>query len=413
MTSAKRPSKRTLDRGPLTGFRIIDMSRVLSGPASTMLLSDQGADVIKVEPPRGDITRHMGVGQNGMTSGFLNINRGKRSIAINLKSAEGLQIIRELVKEADVFVQNFRPGAIDALGLGEKVVRSISPEIIYVSISGFGEDGPYSKKRVYDPVIQALSGITDIQADSETGRPQMIRTVVPDKTTALTAAQAITAGLLYRERTGKGQSIKLAMLDAMIAYLWPEGMINLTLVDKKRDLRVGQIAQDLIFETQDGYVTAGAMSDAEWQGMCLALQKPEWEDDERFKDTAARFINAKERIAETALVIKDFPSEYWLKRFDHYGVPSAPVLTRSDMIENVQVKHNEIINEYQHPGIGKVRQVRQAARFEFSSGNPTPLAPRLGEHNREILESLGYSNEEIDKLYGAKVVVDFSLDNTC
>ena len=166
-------------------------------------------------------------------------------------------------------------------------------------------------------------------------------------------------------------------------------------------------------ETQDGYVTAGAMSDEEWQGMCSALQKPKWEDDERFKDTAARFINAKERIAETALVIKDFPSEYWLKRFDHYGVPSAPVLTRSDMIENVQVKHNEIISEYQHPGIGKVRQVRQAARFEFSSGNPTPFAPRLGEHNREILESLGYSNEEINKLYDAKVVVDFSLDNTC
>ena len=391
---------------PLSGLRIIDLSRVLSGPASTMLLSDQGADVIKIEPPQGDITRRMGVGENGMTSGFLNINRGKRSLALDLKSKEGLEIVKKLLVEADVFVQNFRPGAIEALGLSENEVRQISPEIIYVSISGFGRGGPYSDKRVYDPVIQALSGITDIQAESSTGRPQMIRTVIPDKTTALTTAQAITAALYFREKTGRGKRIDVAMLDAMIAYIWPEGMINLTLVDKKRDLRVGQIAQDLIFATSDGYITAGAMSDDEWMGMCKALDKPEWKTDPRFKDTAARFINARERLSGTAEIIRKASTEYWLKRLEVNGVPCAPVLTRAEMLDNEQVVHNKIVQEYDHPEIGRVRGVRPAAQFDGYVNNPAPLAPLLGEHNKEILLSVGYTEEQIEELYDGRILVD-------
>lgn len=405
MSNLDLPARYELSQAPLDGFRIIDMSRVLSGPASTMLLSDQGADVIKIEPPQGDITRRMGVGRDGMTSGFLNINRGKRSLALDLKSKKGLAIVKKLLVEADVFVQNFRPGAIEALGLGEEVVREISPKIVYVSISGFGKSGPYASKRVYDPVIQALSGITDIQADTLTGRPQMIRTVVPDKTTALTAAQAITAALLSRERNGKGRTIDLAMLDAMIAYIWPEGMINLTSVDEKRDLRVGQIAQDLVFRTRDGYVTAGAMSDEEWNGMCEALEKPSWLDDPRFNSTSARFINAKERLAETAKIIEGKSSDYWLARFEENGVPCAPILTRPEMLENEQVKHNQIVKEYDHPGIGRVRGVRPAAQFDCFESRPAPIAPRLGEHNREILTSIGYSNEDVDSLYASNILV--------
>ena len=395
-----------LRQAPLGGLSVVDMSRVLSGPASTMLLSDQGADVIKIEPPQGDITRRMGVGRDGMTSGFLNINRGKRSLAIDLKSKKGLEIIKKLLVEADVFVQNFRPGAIEALGLSETVVRKISPKIIYVSISGFGKSGPYSRKRVYDPVIQALSGITDIQADMSTGRPQMIRTVVPDKTTALIAAQAITAALFYRERTGKGRTIDLAMLDAMIAYIWPEGMINLTSVDEKRDLRVGQLAQDLVFRTRDGYVTAGAMSDEEWAGMCRAVNRVGWKDDPRFNTTAGRFINAKERLSETAKILVEESSDYWLKRFEENGVPCAPVLTRTEMLENEQVKHNRIVREYDHPGIGRVRGSRPAAQFDHYESDSAPLAPFLGEHNREIMMAIGYSIEEIDTMYAEKILVD-------
>ncbi len=187
------PSPNVTQEGPLAGYRIIDLSRVLSGPVATMLLADQGADVIKVEPLDGDITRMMGVGSDGMTSGFLNMNRGKRGMALDLHSPAGIEVVLKLAATADVFVQNFRPGAAAQLGLGLDAVRAIRPDIVYVSISGFGDVGPYAGKRVYDPVIQALTGLTDIQADNDTGRPRMIRTVVPDKTTALTAAQASAA----------------------------------------------------------------------------------------------------------------------------------------------------------------------------------------------------------------------------
>jgi len=385
-------------KGPLAGFRILDLSRVLSGPASTMLLADQGADVIKVEPLRGDITRQMGVGQHGMTSGFLNMNRGKRGIAVDLKREAGVEIIKRIAATADVFVQNFRPKAIEDLGLGYSVIKKISPEIVYVSINGFGDRGPYAHKRVYDPIIQALSGITDVQADEDSGRPRMMRTVVPDKTTALTAAQAITAALLSRERTGMGQHVKLAMLDAMIAFLWPEGMINFTVIDSKRDTRTGQLANDLVFKTTDGYITAGAVSDQEWNGMCAALEKPEWLEDKRFNSTAARFVNAKERIAWTGKILETRSSDEWLKRLDEHGVPCAPILTRSETIEHEQVKTNELIIEYEHPGLGKVRQPRSAARFEGAEEHPNPIAPHLGEHNQSVLEEVGYSPEEIRKL---------------
>ncbi len=392
--------------GPLSGFRILDLSRVLSGPVATMLLADQGADVIKVEPPGGDITRQMGVGRDGMSAGFLNMNRGKRAIALDLKQPRAIEIVKQLARSADVFVQNFRPGAIDAMGLGADVIRALNPKIIYVSISGFGETGPFAHKRVYDPVIQALSGITDVQADSDTGRPRMIRTVVPDKTTALTAAQAITAALLARERSGAGQHVRLAMLDAMIAYLWPEGMINLTVVDDERRPGVGQLAQDLVFKTLDGYITAGAMSDLEWQGMCEALEKPEWLSDPRFSTTGARFTNAKVRIAETAAVLATRSSAEWLQRLDAAGVPCAPILMRSEVLEHEQVKANDILTEYAHPVLGRVRQPRPAARFEHGDPERQPLAPRLGEHNRDVLDELGFDSESIAALVRDGVVVD-------
>ncbi len=381
-------------QGPLTGYRIIDLSRVLSGPAATMLLADQGADVIKVEPLEGDITRQMGSGQQGMTTGFLNINRGKRGMAIDLRHFDGIEIVRRLLRTADVFVQNFRPGAIDKLGLGLAAVRAIKPEIIYVSISGFGSRGPYAAKRVYDPVIQALSGITDIQADTDSGRPRMIRTVIPDKTTALTAAQAITAALLGRVRSGRGQHVEIAMLDATIAYLWPEGMINFTRVGQENDTKVGQVAQDLVFKTLDGYITAGAMSDDEWRGMCAALDRPAWLNDPRFCTTAARITNAGERLASTARVLETKTSAEWLTLLDQHGVPCAPILTRAEMLNHAQVKANELLREYEHPQLGRVRQPRPAARFEHVDICAAPLAPTLGQHNHELLEELGYGVAE-------------------
>ena len=382
--------------GPLSGFKVLDMSRVLAGPAATVLLADQGADVIKVEPLGGDVVRAMGGG--GVTPGFLTANRGKRSIALDLKSAAGIEVVKRLAAQADVFVQNFRPGAIDGMGLGEPVIREINPRIIYVSMSGFGDKGPYAHKRVYDPVIQALSGLADLQATDEHDRPRMIRTVIPDKTTGITAAQAITAALLSRERTGHGQHVRVAMLDVMIAYLWQEGLGGLTMVGEEHRVKRGQRSKDLVYETSDGYITAGAVSDAEWHGMCEALDKQQWLSDERFSTPRARGMNAKVRLEMTAEVLRTNTSDYWLKRLDECEVPSAPVLSRPAVIEQEQVKVNELLSEYDHPGLGRVRQPRPAAVFQGTPTKTKQQAAGLGEHGREVLSEVGFGTEEIDRL---------------
>jgi crotonobetainyl-CoA:carnitine CoA-transferase CaiB-like acyl-CoA transferase len=388
--------------GPLEGVRVLDLTSMISGPVATMMLGDQGADVIKVEPPGGDLVRNLGPNRAGFTASFVSSNRSKRSLVLDLKSTEGLAALKRLIPTADVFVQNFRPGAIERMGLGESVVRALRNDIVYVSISGFGETGPYAHKRVYDPVIQALSGLASIQADRDSGRPRMVRTIIPDKTTAVTAAQAITAALFARERTGKGQHVKLAMLDAMVAYLWPEGMTSLTFVGREVQAARAQIAQDLIFETTDGFITAGAVSDAEWLGMCTALERPEWLDDERFKTAAGRVIHVQARLAMTAEVLKQRSSEEWLTRLDREGVPCAPVLSREQVIEHEQIRVNAMIEEHEHSVAGRIRQPRPAARFSATPARMRRPAPMLGEQSREILEEAGFSATEIDALISGR-----------
>lgn len=375
--------------GPLSGVRVVDLTSMVSGPVATMLLGDQGADVIKVEPLTGDLVRYMGPNRQGLTSGFISSNRSKRSIAVDLKAPAGVDVVKRLVATADVFVQNFRPGAIERMGFGEEVVRAIKPDIVYVSISGFGESGPYAHKRVYDPVIQALTGLAAIQQDRETGRPRMVRTIIPDKTTAITAAQAITAALFARERSGQGQHVKLAMLDTMVAYLWPEGMSGYTFIGKEVRAARAQFAQDLIFQTTDGYITAGAVSDAEWEGMCRALEREEWLQDERFNTPNGRIVNVQERLRLTAEVLATRSSAEWLARLDAEGVPCAPVLERHEVFEHEQVKENDMVSEYDHPVAGRIRQPRPAARFDKTPAGMQRHAPVLGEHTAELLAELG------------------------
>jgi len=220
--------------GPLAGVRVLDLTGVVSGPFATMFLADQGADVIKIEPISGDITRRSRapIDKGGEFSAlFISSNRGKRSLAIDIKSEAGVEVLRKLVGQADVLVQNFRPGTMERLGLGPDELLAQQPRLIYVSISGVGETGPYAKKRVYDPIVQGLSGFADIQAQPVTNRPQMIRTIVADKTTAIVTAQAVSSALYAREKTGRGDHIRVAMLDAMLSYLWPEGMSQYTVID--------------------------------------------------------------------------------------------------------------------------------------------------------------------------------------
>ncbi|MFU8814709.1 MAG: CaiB/BaiF CoA transferase family protein [Pseudomonadales bacterium] len=388
--------------GPLAGVRVVDLTSMISGPIATMMLADQGADVIKVEPPGGDLVRHLGPNRSGLTATFISANRSKRSLALDLKTPDGLRVLEKLLATADVMVQNFRPGAAERMGLGEQAVRRMRADIVYVSISGFGETGPYAHKRVYDPVIQALSGLAAIQRDGTSGRPRMVRTIIPDKTTAVTAAQAITAALFARERSGEGQHVKLAMLDTMIAYLWPEGMTGYTFVGREVNASRAQLAQDLIFETTDGYITAGAVSDAEWQGMCRALEQESWLEDPRFRTAQDRVVNVAERLAMTAAVLATRPSAEWLERLDREGVPCAPVLERHQVFEHEQVKINGAVEEYDHPVAGRIRQPRPAARFDKTPAGMTRPPPMLGEHSREIVAELGF---DADRLAAAGIVV--------
>jgi len=385
--------------GPLSGIRIVDLTQNLSGPMATMILGDQGADVIKVEPPGiGDFTRAMGGTKRGVAPAFAVINRNKRSVALNLRSPRGLELLKRLVARADLFVQNHRPGVAERIGVGEAALRAVKPDLVYVSISGFGETGPYADQRVYDPVIQALSGLAAIQADVETGRPHMFRLIIPDKVTALTAAQAMTAALLARQRTGEGQHVRLAMLDAVIAFLWPEGMAAYTFAGNNRSSIRAAKARELIFETTDGYITAAANTDSEWQGMCRALERPQWLGDERFKTPVDRIRNADVRLEMTAEVLKTKSSAEWLERLRANQVPSAPVLSREEVLHDAQVVANRIIVESTHPHAGPMRQPRPAARFDRTPASLSRFAPLLGEHTDEVLAETGVSSDELAAL---------------
>ena len=393
--------------GPLAGINVLDLTSVVSGPLATMFLADQGADVIKVEPLGGDITRRsrQSVSGSGEFSAlFVSTNRGKRSLSLDLKRPQAAKIMRKLAAGADVLVQNFRPGTMERLGLGEATLRATNPRLIYVSISGVGESGPYAGKRVYDPIIQGLSGFADIQSDPKTRRPRMIRTIVADKTTAIFAAQGVTAALFARERTGEGQHIRLAMLDTMISYLWPEAMTQYTVVGREATTADPVSRPDLIFETTDGYITVGTISDSEWRGFCAAAERPDLAEDPRFNTPGGRAINATERILLMAEIIKDHSTADWLQRLDANDAPAAPVLRRSEVIANEQVLARELIAEFEHPDIGLVRQPKPAARFDRTPAEIRGPAPRIGEHTAIILAELGLAAVEIEQFAAEKIV---------
>jgi crotonobetainyl-CoA:carnitine CoA-transferase CaiB-like acyl-CoA transferase len=382
--------------GPLEGIRVIDLTTVVSGPVCTMILADQGADVIKIEPPGGDIARRT-AGDGEFTAMFISSNRGKRSIALDLKQQTARDALRRLIATADVLVQNFRPGTMERLGLDEPAMRAANPGLIYVSISGVGDTGPYVKKRVYDPIIQSLSGLADVQANQATGRPQMIRTIVADKTTAVYAAQAICAALVAKSRTGQGQHIRLSMLDTMVAFLWPEAMAQYTIISRENAPQPAP-RPDLIFQTLDGYITVGSLSDSEWRGLCGVIAHPEWIDDPRFRTPSARSLNAAERLTLVGEILATGHSQDWLDRLDAADVPCAPVLRRADVMTNPQVINNALIELMEQPTLGTVRQARPAARFDRTPAHIAGPAPRIGEHTDAVLKEAGYSTAEIEHL---------------
>jgi crotonobetainyl-CoA:carnitine CoA-transferase CaiB-like acyl-CoA transferase len=382
--------------GPLDGYRVIDLTSMISGPQATMILADQGADVIKVEnPDGGDHTRAANNRRNGFSASFLNNNRNKRSVALDLKNQGARDALLRLAATADVFVQNFRPGVADRMGLGEDAVRAHAPEIIYVSISGFGETGPYAQKPVYDPLIQAVSGLATVQAGSDTERPRLVRTIVPDKLTGVVAAQAITAALLSRARTGKGQHVRLSMLDAVIAFLWASDMGSQTFVGEDIPQQEAASFIDLIYETATTAITAAVQTNKEWLALTRALDRPEWLDDPRFKTPALRQRHINERLQMIQEVLLTRPAEEWLGRLTAEGVPCAPVLTRTQMLTDPQVIANGIVVRTEHPVAGPLRQARPAARFSATPASIRRGGAALGEHTAEILGEIGYRPEDL------------------
>lgn len=385
--------------GPLDGVRIIDLTAMISGPLATMMLADQGAEVIKVENPAGgDFTRSAANRQGDMSALYLNNNRNKKSVVLNLKEPAGREALLRMVATADVFVQNFRPGVIERMGLGEDELRKVAPNLVVVSISGFGDAGPYSQRPVYDPLIQGLSGLATVQAGADGRRPQLVRTILPDKLTGVTAAQAITAALFARERTGEAQHVRLSMLDAIIAFLWSSDMGSQTFVHGELPQQEAASFQDLIYETTTGYITIAVQNNREWQALIRAVNRPEWAEDPRFTTAELRQQNIDARLELIQSVIRTDSAEHWLARLEEEQVPCAPVLTRAQMLEHPQVQANDLLVKYDHPQAGLIRQTRAPSRFSEATDPDWQGAPALGQHTRTLLANCGYSEEEIQQM---------------
>lgn len=377
-------------QGPLTGIRVVDMSVMISGPLAGMTLADQGAEVIKVESPGlGDMMRYLGSQKNGITGIYALHNRGKKSLVVDLKKPEGTEVLRSLVATADVLIQNFRPGAVERLGFGYEDVRAINPDIVYVSIAGFGADGPSSNRRVYDNVIQAASGLASVQTDVATGKPAIFKHLICDKVTAYTVAQAITAALFARERGAGGQHITISMLDAAIAFTWPDCAMDVALLDEDA-LRTATISSAYsAMEFKDGYATSSVVTQSEFEGYCAALGVPEVSSDERFKDREARAINAaalKEIVVHqlSTISVHDF-----LEGALIHDVPASGLNTLATVVDDPQVIHNETFFIREHPQAGSMREVRNAPRFKGTPTKMQPPAPAMGAHSDEIVVSLG------------------------
>ncbi len=397
-----------LTRGPLTGIRVIDLSAVVSGPFGTAILADQGADVIVIEQAHApDLIRRSGPlaeGTQGVSAYWASMNRNKRGIALDLKQEAGKQLLKDLVAEADVVVQNFRPGAIDRLGLGWDVLSEINPQLIMCSVSGFGADGPYSHRPAFDPIVQSIAGYAVVQTDSD-GRPQLMNTIVCDKVTSLNVAQSVCAALVARANGAGGQHIELAMIDASIHFLWPEGMWNHTYMDHPSDMPDLSAIYKL-YETKDGWAMVYPVAtETHWASLCQVLGRPDLAVDPRFATLQGRIHHGGDVNDELAAEILRFTTAELVDVLDRADVPVAPVNTRESMIDDPHVKHRGIVVESDHPTAGRIRSARPAALFSKTPSGLRRHAPIFGQHTDEVLaEVLDLSPERIDELRQAGTV---------
>jgi len=393
-------------KGPMQGIKVIDLGAMIAGPMAATILSDQGADVIKVEPPSiGDIMRYLGPTCNGVGGLYHSTNRGKRSLAVDLKSAEGVELIKKLAAKADVVLQNFRPGVAERLGVDYASLSARNPELIYLSVCGFGDKGPYSHKAAYDNVIQAFAGVAQSQADLETREPIQYYQLFSDKLTALTGAQAISAALFARERGQGGQHVRLSMVDSVVSFLWADvaGASAFTHDNAKEGISPARGIR--LVQFQDGYGAAAAVTDGQFQGYCRAFG--ENDKDPRFATATARNEHAQDlhalikRVAEKA---SSMSVAQGIAALDAEDVPCAPAMHLKDLPKHPQMTANNAFAEIKHPVAGTIIEPNNPANFE---GTPSPelrASADLGQHTDEILLDLGLDSAEISQLRESRVV---------
>jgi crotonobetainyl-CoA:carnitine CoA-transferase CaiB-like acyl-CoA transferase len=391
--------------GPLAGIKVVDCSAYITGPLATMILGDQGAEVVKVEPLAiGDIMRHLGTGRGGMSALFAGCNRSKRSLPLNLQEPAGREILLKLVADADIFVQNFRPGVVKRLGIDESTLRELRPDLIYVSISAFGQEGPWSFKPAFDHVVQAASGFARVQADKETGEPRFVLHTVVDKLTAITVSQAITAALFHRERTGEGQHVELSMLGSALQFLWPDGMAQDALLGDGVDMRPPISDAYRFVELKDGYVAIAAITPDQVKGVMRAIERPEFLEDPRFSTIQALVAHLDEFEEETKAAAAELTVAECVANFEREDVPCSPVMTPAEIMVHPQVTSNVLVQEVDHPVMGKMRQATPASHFSKSPAVPSRQAPALGANTDEILADLGLSEGERAELRAKGIV---------
>jgi len=385
-------------RPPLHGVRVIDLTVAAAGPFATTILAEQGADVIKVERPgSGDFMRSLGTVHNGVTGVFAGFNRGKRAIALDLKHPEGLALLHRLVATADVFVHNLRPGVDARIGVDADTLRAINDKLVYVTITGYGLVGPYAQRPAYDSVMQASSGVAAHQADAS-GQPQLIRNAVCDKMTALTAAQLITAALLARERGDGAAHVHVSMLHAAIAFLWPDGMQDVTFLDAAPSTKTARATSPPIRRTADGYISITTLLDREFTALCAILDLTALLTDARFANPGDRSRNADalHPIVNDALL--RWSTDELAARLEEEGVPHAVVNFVDRIHEDPQVIALGLLAEVEHPEAGHMRVPRPPGEFDGLPLMNGALAPRLGQHTDDVLHELGVDAAARDDL---------------
>lgn len=363
--------------GPLKGVRVVDLSQVISGPFAATWLADQGADVVKIEDVAGDPARTIGPRKDDMSAMFFAVNRGKRGMIADLKSEAGKAAAWAEIEQADVLVQNWRPGVAERLGFSYEDVAKRRPGIVYCSISGFGPSGPRAKLRAYDAIVQAVAGFAACQA-GPSGEPELVRSYVCDKVSALTAAQAITAALFSRERTGAGQHVEVSMFDTALAFIWPEGMWNHAFVDDPPPPSPEVSSGYRLWQTRDGYMSLGGLQQIEFVNMCRALGADELASDPRFANIGLRMANRNELRELLEERVRGWSTAELDARMAHEDAPGARVNSREALLSDPQALHNGSFVEIDAADIGKVRGPRHPARFSATPVSPRPHpAPRL------------------------------------